>query len=354
MKINTRQLCFFCIFIVPVEKIISLPSLLARYSGNDLIISALINILTQAAVIFFTLKASERLKKGFYETLSSSLGSVFAKIIYFAFAAFFVFYSVMPLFEHKSYVQSAFYDTAPALPVFTPFFLFCVFACAKGIRSLGRISDLSAPLFLISFLPILFMAIPSADITALLPFMKTPLSSVIKGSAYTLNWFGDSAFILLLTDVYEAKRKDAVKITGSYLIGALTVTALLAVFYGIFQGLASEQHFAVTKIAAYYGAVATIGRIDYILSYSLAAVLLFYLALPAQMSVHCLNKVFGEKKLLFPIIVTLICAVIVYIFNYKTEILSEIINEKLFFIFSLFLFALPFLYIFARRKNEEK
>ena len=50
--ISTRQLCFILAFFFPVNKIILLPSLLAKYAGNDLLISAVIVLSLQGLAVF--------------------------------------------------------------------------------------------------------------------------------------------------------------------------------------------------------------------------------------------------------------------------------------------------------------
>lgn len=353
-KLSTRQLCFFMACMVPVGKLINLPELLAAQSGGDLLLSALMSYALQAIVIGLLLWLSQRTQCTFFELIENTFGKTFARVVYFFLALYFLFYSLVPLLEQKSFVQSAFYDTIPAIIVFLPFFLFSSFACVKNMTAIGRVADLSLILFALSFFGLMFMSISSGDFSSLLPFGEQPFVSSLKGSLHTLNWFSDSAFLLMFLGRFKGSRKSTAAILLSYLLGALFVLFFLAVFYGIFQSVAPDMKFAITRIALYNRALTTLGRIDYIFSYIMVVVLLFYAVLPLQMSVEALTYIFGERRLLYSILVNIVILASVVLFNHSAAVVYNVVEEKLFFLFLLFADLLPIIALFLRRTHEKK
>lgn len=295
-EIKPRQLCFLAAAILPVGKLLMLPSYLAKEAGSDLLISAAISFLIQGIIIYLLLLLSEKTDKSFFGLLENTLGKITAKIIYFLLALFFIFFSLLPSLENKAYVRSAFYDSFPSIIVFLPFFLFSAFACTKNMTAIGRSADIAMPLFAVSLFGILFMSLASSSFSSLLPFIENHISRSLKGSLYTLNWFSDAAYILMFLGHFKGSRKTSVKVICSYAAGAVAVMFFIAVFFGIFQSIAPKQFFAITKIPIYYQGISTIGRIDYIFTYIMAIVFLFYNVLPLQMATECLTEIFGEKE----------------------------------------------------------
>ncbi len=85
-KISSRQLYFFLACVAPVGKLVILPSRLAFYSRNDLLIPAAVNFLIQAAVIFCVLLLAKR-NVNLYELLANTFGKVIGKILILLFSA---------------------------------------------------------------------------------------------------------------------------------------------------------------------------------------------------------------------------------------------------------------------------
>lgn len=352
-KISVRQLCFFMACLVPCGKLLSLPATLAGEAGGDLLISALTNFVFQGVIIYLLLWLAERTELDFFGLLSGSFGKVAAKIIYFFLALYFLFYSVLPLIEQKGFVQSEMYDSPPSLIVFLPFFLFSLFACTKNMTAVGRAADIALPMFIISAAGIFFMSVTSADFSAVLPIGDSPFPSVIKASLYTQNWFADSAFMLMFLGRFPAGKKTTAKVIISYAIGALVVLAYLLVFYGIFSDLSPRETYAISKVGRYYSALSVIGRVDILFGYIFMIALLFYSVAPLQMFCECLSRVFGDRRIIYSVIVNISAAVLVFVFNNSAAALYGVVGKYLFPAFILFAYVLPALALFLRRKKNE-
>lgn len=355
-RITARQLCFMLAFFLPANKLILLPSVLARDAGNDLLLSALLVFLLQGAAVFALLWLMTKTDATLFELIERKFGAWAARIFYFLLAVYFAFSAVLPVTEHRLYIQNTMYDTLPTILIFVPFFFFSTYAAAKGLQCAGRAADVGMPLFLISLPVLLFMAIASADFTELLPFGFTPFPDVLHGSAHILSWCSDAAWLLIFLGNVRVERHFLAKTASSYAFGTLVVLFFLAVFYGIFSTVAMNEAFAIVKIARYYNALKTLGRIDYLFIYIFSLVQLFALVLPVQLSAHALGKAFNaDMPPLFSVVVNAALLLVVLLSAKAFPSLERAVNEYLFPVFLVFADLLPLLCpLFALGQKKQK
>lgn len=355
-KISSRQLFFFLACVAPVGKIILMPSTLVEMAGNDLLFPAAANFLLQAGVIFLVMLLS-RSNLTFYALLENTFGKIAAKIVSVVLSLFFLYAAILPILEQKLFVQSTFYDTLPSLVAFAPFFIFSAYLCAKQLSALGRIWDILAPLSIIAFFGIMFLSVSNADFEALMPVGAGGAGGFLRGSAYTMIWFYDSLFVLMLMGRFEYKKGMAWKAAVFYLVGAAAVLFFLAVFYGIFSDIAIRQIFAFAKISKYFSAITVLGRIDYIFIYTLGIVMAFYCAMPMQTAAECLCDAFGGGTLrsaLYSAGINAVMLTLTVLLDFSFGTLSRTLGRQLFWIFPAFCVLLPLLALCLRRKKYEQ
>ena len=105
-----------------------------------------------------------------------------------------------------------------------------------------------------------------------------------------------------------------------------------------------NESFAVVKIARYYNALKTLGRIDYLFIYILSLVQLFALTLPIQLSAYTMRKAFNaDMPPLFSAIVNGVLLLVVLFTAKSFPSLERTINGYLFPVFLVFANALPLL-----------
>lgn len=357
-KISMRQLCFFLAAVAPVGKLILMPTQLAEYAKNDLLFSAAINFVLQAAVIFLVLLLS-RNDKTFYELLEYTFGKIAAKIITIVFSLFLFYAALLPLMEQKFFVHYAFYDTLPTVIAFSPFFLLSAYLCTKPLSHFGRIWDILAPVAIAGYLGLIVFSVAEADFSALAPVGAAGAKGVFGGTAYTMSWFYDSVILLFLMGKYEYKKGLCWKGTLCYLAGAAAVTFFLAVFYGIFSDIAVRQIFAFAKISKYFAGISVLGRVDYLFIYAIALVMAFYCILPVHAGVDAITEAFYQREnKLFPALLSIVInaafLILSVVLNFKFRILGDTISKTLFWIFPLFALLLPVLALALRRSPREK
>ncbi len=340
--INTRQLCFFAAFIAPLPKLLEAPSLLSKYALGDLLLPAFLQYLLQTLPLAALLFIASRTKTGLFSLIEKKLGKTGGKIIYCILAAYFLFSSLLPLLDLEKFTQAAFYDTAPSAFTFTPFFFLSGFICAKGLRSFGRIADICFPIFLISFFGLILMSFGESDYEAILPWFEFPPSKIFNAVKYTSAHFSDGILFLALLGDYRYQKGDGKKIVASFWAGGAFVLLFLATFYGIYTTTAPSQHYAFTKIAQYFPALKTVGRIDLLFVYLLTVVLLYAYTLPLQLCNNLIQKVTKwQNRAVLSAITNALLFLFVFFGNKYMNTFYELISQTLWWLFPIFSIAVP-------------
>ncbi len=349
-----RQICFFAAFFLPVTKMLEAPSILARYAKSDLLVPALFHYLLQGLALAAVLFLLSRLKKPLLTAIADGLGKWVAKTICLLYAAYFLFSALLPLLDLEKFVYAAFYDTAPTSFTFTAFFLLCGFFCVKGMKALARSADLSLFLFLLPFLALILMSVGQADFSAVLPIFGEPFKGTFKGFLKTVPHFSDVALFLPLFCSYRYEKGDGKKIMLSYGAGAAFVLLFLTVFLGIYSTLAAREHYAFIKIAQYFPALDTLGRIDLIFIYFLTVLLFFNACLPVFYTVELLGVGLGANKRVLPALI-LNVALFFFVFygNSRYNVIYTAI-QAVFPVFWLFSILLPVCLLFLLLNKKAK
>ena len=213
----------------------------------------------------------------------------------------------------------------------------------KGIKAVGRSADLTPLLFFVPLVGVLVMSVGQADFTALLPLFEKPVLKSMSATYRVLPHFlGGALAVPLVGGAYEYKDGDEKRILPAYAVGALITLFFLAVFYGVYGTLAPKTHYAISKIAQYFPALAVVGRIDLLFVYALTVVLFFYVALPLQLSVDCFVKAtaWGNKRLISAILNAVLFVLILF-FNRHYDALYVFFSETLAPVYVVFTLLLP-------------
>ncbi len=355
-KISPRQLYFFLACVMPVGKLVMLPSLLAGYAKNDLLFPILASYLIQAGVVFCVLLASRK-KMSIYALLCATFGRAASVAVLTVLSVFYFYAALMPLLEQRLFVQSVFYDTLPSLAAFAPFFLFSVYLCSKPFGSQGRVWDILGPIAATGLFGILILSAGAADPAALLPVGGGGMQGVLKAFSVATGWFFDGAVLLMLLGRIDYQTGTAWKGTLFYLAGGMGVLLFLAVFYAVFGDLAVNQYFAISKTSKYFAGITVLGRIDFLFIYALSLVMAFWCAVPLQAGIDCFLQSFGREHHLATILSvavnTLFLALLYFLDNRFGEVV-RFITGPVFWIFPAFCILLPPLSLCLRRDPHER
>lgn len=351
MKLCVRQICFLFAAILPVTRLLVYPATLTFWAKNDLLFSAALSFLLEGTAVAAVLFAASRTQKTLFQLLEENFGTLAARAVYLLFALFFAFSAFLPILEQRGFVLQVFYENVPSFLSFLPFFLVSLFACTKGLRSIGRAADLALPVFVLCFGILFLMAVTEGDYTALLPLFSAG-TGILRGGAFGLPWYAGGAYMLFFLGNFRYEKGAAGKIMLAYAAGAAAVLAFLAAFYAIFSDIALLQQNAVAHLSKYATAFTSLGRIDLFFVFALTLVLLFALCIPLQLSVHCACAAFSCKTTLPALAVNALLLVLTLLFNQSYLEIQTLITQKLWIVFAVFAVFLPYVSVFLRQKEK--
>lgn len=348
-----RQIAFFAAFVLPIYKLLELPSLLARFAEGDLLLPAFLQFLFQGAILAVLLYIASQSQKTILQRLEERLGK-WIKLVYGVYAVVFLLTAVLPLLDLEKFVYAVFYDTSPTLFSFAAFFVFSAFFCTRGIKSLGRMGDLSLFLFLFPFLALIVMSLIEADITNLLPFFERPFRDTVTSVTYTAPHFIDVLLLLPLICNLRFEKGDGVKIGVGYGVGATFSLLFFAVFYGVYSTIALRKHYAFAKIAQYFPVLSVVGRIDLLFVYMLCIVLFFYVSTPLRNCVEYTSLTSGiESKSALSFLINLGAFLFVLFCNKYYDRIYAFFGNYLFPVFWIFT-LLPLFLLLLQKKEVER
>lgn len=362
-QLCTRQVCFIMSAYTAAGKLLMMPAILSYYCGGDLWFTALVVYALQTAVVWAVAYACSKTEKTVFALLRDTFGNVVSKIFCWLFAAFFMLAAILPMLEQKLFVQSIFYDTIPSLIPFLPFFIFSVYAGAKGVKNAGRVADIALPLLCAALVALFIMSVGESNFGWLAPVLKTtPVSSMFSGVRFSLYNFTDGAVMLMLMGRFKYRKGDAAKITLSYAAAALVVLFFVALFYGIFSVLAPGQYFAVSQIAIFFSALSLVGRVDLIAVYVVEICMLFALVLYIQLAVTCVCGALEKRQTegrntraaaaVASLAINAVLLALVIIFNNSYLVVQQAFGRYLWAVFLAFAFVLPpLVWLLKKRKS---
>lgn len=341
--INKRQLSIMFLFILPISKLMLLPTLLSHIAGRDSYLAVTIIMLLDIfilAVIVYVINNSEKLN--FDKILQSNLGKVLGKLIIFLYGFLFLTKSLPLMLEQKLLLENTFYENFPLFITFIPFFIVIFFIASKGAKIIGRTSELFWVLILASFVIIIMFSFAKSSFANLLPIAYNGISPVLKAVIAAAQSFGD--YIILFAFMGKIDKDKSFKklfITAGVI--TFMVVLVFLIFTAIFGDVAVRQTYAITKISKYSLSLSELGRFDFIAIILLLSGAVFYngvmLFAAAEMFRQCFN--IKERKWVL-IALIIILAAGVYVFSSKFYALNDFYVKYLnyFYIFMQYLMPL--------------
>lgn len=355
--IKVRQICFIFLALMPVNKVLMLPSMMAEYAGEQLFLSMLLNFSMDILALFLILKIGDRFKnQTLFDILSNQFGETFAQITYFLLGVFFLLKSFIPIIEQKYFIDKTLYEVFPNIISFFPLFILSAYACVKGLKVLGRCSDFAIWFTTIAMILAFLFALPSAKLSWMMPILQKPKIGILNGAYTTITWFSESLYMLMFLGHFEYKKHTKLKIILSYTISAVVIILFSIVFYSVFGPIARTQIFALSNMTVFTTKIINSARYDFLAIFLLLFSKVFAICLPVLMSTKCFERAFKQKKgLPFSIVVNLILLLLVALLNEKIFAVHNFIKTYLnqFFIVIAYLFPL-LLFIFLKRRKNEK
>lgn len=345
-KIYKRQIGFLLILILPITKVILLPSLLASISGRDCYFTIFIFFILDFLSVYSILKAREIAKgESVFKIFEKNFGKVFTKIFMMFYLLLFLF-RVFPFdYEQKMLLNETIYFNMQRILVFLPILLVASYIAYKGFTVIGRNADLMFMTAIGSFVTLFFLALASVDFSNLLPVLSNGVGNVFNGVIRYSFYFGDGIFIMFLFDsIKENTKQKNFHILMWLAISYILVMLFFILFVSVFSNTAPFHYNAIEKIAKYNETFSFLGRIDLLSVIPLLAGAVFNIAVCLAAGIKIFSYIFNvRKRLVSTILVTILLMILVAVLSTNVE-KSYVLYENIFSYFFIFLqYFVPFI-----------
>lgn len=267
--LNKRQAIILLTFTSLATKLQRLPSLISINSKQDgwlvLLILGLFDFLLLIVALWFITKFQQY---DLFEMLKQIFGNVVARIcallvaIYFFIKAVLPFEAIHDLFANNLFNQVDYH-------FFGIIFLVVVaFMAIKGLKNLGRQSELYLYHVIIGIVGVLILGGINTDFSNSLPMCQTDFNILIMEILKSSLWFGDFIILFLFCGhiKIENVKKLWIEMMLSYFVVLIVIVPLFYwIFYARYQVLAGYQTNAISSLTQFSLLELDLGRIDWIL-----------------------------------------------------------------------------------------
>lgn len=325
MKINHRQLSIMVFMSFIALKLLALPSLLYKESGNASWIVALVLMIIDAIYAYAIIELMKKSNfKNIYEFMKETLGVVLTKIFMFILV---LKYAIVVLNITKGlefFVVENLYNKFDWYLFILPLVALVGFLVYKGLRNIGRVFEMFFWAIIIGCIYIGVKAISGVDVLTILPVFNKGVESLFSAGYMHLSWFGSSSFLIMIFGQVDFKNEKKSKLILYMIFGILLVQFLYFVFFGLF-GLTSPIHnFALSDISQYYSGIFSTDE----LSWMVVSLWIVAQAVQIAMYGYCLVKAimftFNIKNKILPIVAIDTLIILVGFISEKTINLEAI------------------------------
>lgn len=324
-SVKPRQLGLLLLLIIPGDKLLALPSMLAKGAGRDSWLVMLILLLLDLVCMMFVIWAIKLNKDNlsFYDILCKTITKVGAKIIM---AMFFLFFALRlvalatPTYELFTITFNMRVNFAAYIIIIA---LFTIFMVSRGFNSIARVGEIIVWFVLLSLLFIVVMPLLKLNVVELLPVLEYGISPVFSTITKSHLWFADYIFIYFLINKISSKDRLFLHTGIGFGIAAVVAVLINVLLISVYGELTQYTNLAMSKLSQFALGSTVYGRVDW-LNLSLLVMSIFMkMAIYTWSAYQCIKYLlFPDKEFKFYYCLPQICFYVIPLFvNYDDFLL---------------------------------
>ncbi|MFT8361610.1 MAG: endospore germination permease [Sporolactobacillus sp.] len=228
--ISVSQLYLFLYIGIVVTGILSLPHPMYIRAHQNMWLSLIIGSLVGYPLIW-TAAYFNRIypQKNLPDIIIDVFGHWIGTILLICYSVILCFQSLFVIKEYQIYLALGFYQfTPPAVLIGLPM-IATLYACHKGIESIGRVTQIIFPILLLFSITVLTLSLPDIDWKAILPVLEQGIAPPLRASFIPIAWFSEFTWTFFcLNHLSKGQEKKILKIGNGFV--ALTTLTLLFFF----------------------------------------------------------------------------------------------------------------------------
>ncbi|MCL2540079.1 MAG: spore germination protein [Firmicutes bacterium] len=341
-QLNCRQTAIISVFLLIGMKLLVFPSLISEIALHDAVYTMLFTVAVEFAillpVLFVLIKNPDRT---FFEAVAGKLGKITAHIISLILVLFFLSKLVYILIETYAFLMnSMFYQLV--LPIFIlPIAFVSVYLAAKGGRTAGRTCEIFFGLVLAGLIITVISALPSVNLTNILPGFEFGITPSLSGVWQTMLWSGNSLLLLFFMGKIKIEKgflRKAVIFNG---LGGLFLVVFVLIFSAVFDTTAGFFKFAIVNLTQVTPYISDIVRLEWLalITWTFGLVLTAGIILTALNSV--LVSAYKISKPIIPAAVLFVAAAAAaYVIDFNYAGITNLFLESKFAAIGVYAFSL--------------
>lgn len=231
-KISAFQLGIMMYPNVSATAFLSLPTITAQYTKNDLWMSYILAALMGLIPIYLATRLHELFPKmTFIQYIEHIIGKIPGKILGMVYVLYFVHVGGVASRQYAEFVTGSFLFKTPILIIISSIILLSAFAVRGGVELLARCAVILTPLFI---LPLFFLLllIPELDVKNMFPIFSHGITPIVKGTfqvyAAVSDMFMMAFFLPYLADSEKGRKWGLISLCTIML--SITYIGLITLF----------------------------------------------------------------------------------------------------------------------------
>ncbi|MDD4783497.1 MAG: endospore germination permease [Syntrophaceticus sp.] len=235
-RISSVQLFLLLVLVEAATAFLYAPSAVIEMAGRDSWLSSTIipSIFGLAVALVCIALAKRFPQQVFTEYLPQILGGIPGKILAAIYTAVFIQYTAVIISQGSTFIHVAFLRETPLAVIDIIGALASIYGVYLGIEVIARQNELTSPIWMLSFIVILFLVAKEINPDNFRPILENGIMPVIKGSTLVSPFRGE-VFLLLMLFPYLNKKKEVYKTVLYFLLATTAIAGILsATIIGVF------------------------------------------------------------------------------------------------------------------------
>ncbi len=207
-KISALQMAMLLYPAIIATAILSIPSITAKYAGNDLWLSPIFSSLSGFLAVFIAVKLSKLFPgKTIIQFSEDIIGRLPGKVISFIFIFFYLDITGTMVRNYSEFIVTSFLFRTPQVVVIASMMFLCALCVYSGLEVIARATQILFPFFIIPiFASAIFLA-PDYSFDNIFPILDNGIMPPIKGAISPSGWFAEFFLIAFLLPFLSDKEK---------------------------------------------------------------------------------------------------------------------------------------------------
>ncbi|RST74333.1 spore gernimation protein [Siminovitchia acidinfaciens] len=255
-KISALQMAMLLYPAIIATVVLSVPSITAKYAGNDLWQPPIIASVTGFLTVYIAVRLHKlHPGKTVIQYSEDIIGRVPGKIISFFILFFYIHTTGTISRSYSEFIVTSFLFKTPQIVVIGSMVFLCALCIYGGLEVLARATQLLFPFFV---LPIIFAAVflaPDFQIGNIFPVFEKGLMPSIKGAIPTSGWFAEF-FLMAFLLPFLADKKKGMKYGMLSVLGVMLSIVLINLIVQFVLGATTANKVYPLMIVGRYANVA--------------------------------------------------------------------------------------------------